>query len=49
MKVTTQNYGQFLVNGVNNFTGTYFSEIVDGFHDSVWRHLNRRKLPCKVI
>jgi hypothetical protein len=50
MKVTTQNYGQFLINGVNNFTGTYFSKIVEGLeHDSVWRHLNSGKLPSKVI
>jgi hypothetical protein len=40
MKITTQAYGQFLVNGVNNFTGTYFAEIVEGLtHDSVYRHL----------
>jgi len=50
MRVTTQTYGQFLVNGVNNFTGTYFAEIVDGLcHDSVWRHLNGSKLPSKAI
>lgn len=50
MKVTTQSYGQFLLNGVNNFTGTYFSEIVEGLeHDSVWRHLNGSKLSSKVV
>ncbi len=50
MRVTTQTYGQFLVNGVNNFTGTYFAEIVEGLkHDSVWRHLNGKKLSSKVI
>lgn len=50
MRVTTQIYGQFLVNGVNNFTGTYFAEIVEGLkHDSVWRHLNGNKLSSKVI
>ena len=50
MKVTTQNYGQFLINGVNNFTGTYFSKIVEGLeHDSVWRYLNSGKLPSKEI
>ena len=50
MKVTTQSYGQFLVNGVNNFTGTYFASIVKGLkHDSVWRHLNSGKLPSKVL
>lgn len=50
MRVTTQTYGQFLVNGVDNFTGTYFAEIVEGLkHDSVWRHLNGGKLPSKAI
>ena len=50
MRITTQTYGQFLVNGVNNFTGTYFAEIVNGLkHDSVWRFLNGAKLPSKVI
>lgn len=50
MKITTQSYGQFLINGVNNFTGTYFSKIVEGLeHDSVWRHLNGSKLPSKTI
>ena len=50
MRVTTQTYGQFLVNGVDNFTGTYFADIVEGLkHDSVWRHLNGSKLPSKVI
>ena len=50
MKVTTQSYGQFLINGVNNFTGTYFADIVEGLeHDSVWRYLNGSKLSSKVI
>ena len=50
MIVTTQDYGQFLINGVNNYAGTYFSKIVEGLeHDSVWRHLNGSKLPSKVI
>lgn len=51
MVVTTLTYGQFLVNGVNNFTGTYFADLVDDLeHDSVWRHLNNDvKLPARVI
>ena len=50
MHVTTQDYGQFLVNSVKNFTGTYFAETVKGLeHDSVWRHLNGSKLPARVI
>ena len=37
MIVTTQDYGQFLINGVNNYTGTYFSKIVEGLeHDIVY-------------
>ncbi len=36
MKITTQNYGQFLINGVKNFTAIYFSEIIEGLeHDGV--------------
>lgn len=50
MQVTTLTYGQFLVNGVGNFTGTFFADTVEGLeHDSVWRYLNRVKLPSKVI
>ncbi len=50
MHVTTLTYGQFLVNGVNNFTGTYFADLVEGLeHDSIWRHLNSAKLPSRVI
>ena len=44
MIVTTQDYGQFLINGVNNYTGTYFAKIVEGLE-----HLNGVKLPSKVI
>ena len=50
MIITTQDYGQFLINGVNNYTGTYFAKIVEGLeHDSVWRYLNGAKLLSKVI
>ena len=50
MKITTQDYGQFLINGVNNFTATYFSEIVEGLkHDSVSRYLNGRKISSKAV
>ncbi|TDG95555.1 hypothetical protein CCPUN_02910 [Cardinium endosymbiont of Culicoides punctatus] len=50
MKVTTQIYGQFLINSPDNYTGTYFSEIAAGLeHDSVWRHLNGSKLPSRAI
>lgn len=50
MKITTQDYGQFLINGVDNFTATYFSEIVEGLkHDSVSRYLNGSKLSSKAV
>ena len=50
MKITTQDYGQFLINGVNNFTATYFSEIVEGLkHDRVSRYLNGSKLSSKAV
>jgi len=50
MIITTQRYGQFLVNGIKNFTGTYFSDIVEGlYHDRGWRFLNGAKLGSKVI
>ena len=50
MKITTQDYGQFLINRVNNFTATYFSEIVEGLkHDSVSRYLNGSKLSSKAV
>ena len=50
MIITTQDYGQFLINGVNNYTGTYFSKIVEGLeHGSVQRYINGAKLSSKVI
>ena len=50
LRVTTQSYGQFLINSVTNFTGTYFADIVDDLkHDSVWRHLNGSQLRSKAI
>ena len=50
MKVTTQDYGQWLINGVHNFTATYVANIVQGLkHDSIWRYLNGPKLKSKVI
>ena len=39
-----------LINGVNNYTGIYFSKIVEALeHDSVWRYINGVKLPRKLI
>ena len=30
MKITAQGYGQFLINGVKNYTARYCSQIVEG-------------------
>lgn len=50
MKVTTQSYGQFLVNSPLNFTGTYFADTVDGLeHDSVHRFLKTSKLSPALL
>ena len=50
MIITTQDYGQFLINGVNNYTGTYFLKIVEGLeYDSAWRYFNSAKLPNTVM
>ena len=50
MKVTTQSYGQFLVNSPVNFTGTYFADTVDGLeHDSVYRFLKESKLTPALL
>ena len=50
MKVTTQLYGQFVLNSHVNFTGTYFSEIVEKLeHDSVYRFLKNSKLTPAIL
>lgn len=50
MKVTTQLYGQFLLNTPVNFTGTYFAETVEELeHDSVYRFLKNSKLTSKIL
>lgn len=50
MKVTTQSYGQFLVNSPVNFTGTYFADTVDGLeHDSVHRFLKDSRLKPALL
>lgn len=50
MSVTTQMYGQFLVNTPANVTGTYFADTAAGFsHDQVTRFLRRSKLSPKII
>lgn len=50
MKVTTQMYGQFLVNTPLNVTGTYFADTADGFsHDQVSRFLASSKLTPRIV
>ena len=50
MKVTTQMYGQFLVNSPFNVTGTYFADTAVGFsHDQVSRFLSDSKLTPRII
>ncbi len=51
MKVTTQLYGQFLVNTPANVTGTYFADTVGGVfsHDQVSRFLAESKLTPRII
>jgi len=50
MKVTTQSYGQFLLNTPTNFTGTYFADTVQNLeHDSVYRFLKNSKLTPSIL
>jgi len=50
MKVTTQSYGQFLINSPVNFTGTYFAGTVGGLeHDSVYRFLKGNCLTPAIL
>lgn len=50
MKVTTMDYGQFLVNSPVNFTETYFADTVEGLsHDSVRRFLKGSRLSPALV
>lgn len=50
MKVTAQSYGQFLVNSVTNFTGTYFADTVEQLdHNSVYRYLKYERLTPRLV
>ena len=50
MKVTSQLYGQFLLNTQINYTGTYLADHIDGLnHNSIYRYLRNNKLSPKVI
>ena len=50
MKVTTQGYGQFLMNGVKRYTATDCSQIVEGLEDDrVSGEFNGPQLKSKAI
>src|SRR5471030_2297634 len=49
-KIVTSDYAQMLLNGVDNFTATYFSEVIGTVsHDSIGRSIARIKLSPKVV
>lgn len=49
-KFTTQDYGQMLLNGVDNFTATYFSDVIGHVsHDSITRSIAGIKLSPRVL
>jgi len=50
MKITSMDYGQFLLNSQQNFTGTYFADTVpDLDHNSVYRFLKNTKMTPKMV
>lgn len=49
-KVVTSDYAQMLLNGVDNFTATYFADVIGTVsHDSIGRSIARIKLSPKVV
>jgi hypothetical protein len=49
-KVVTSDYAQMLLNGVDNFTATYFSEVVSTVsHDTLGRSIATIKLSPKAV
>lgn len=49
-KVVTSDYAQMLLNGVDNFTATYFSEVIGTVsHDTIGRSIATIKLSPKVV
>lgn len=49
-KVVTSDYAQLLLNGVDNFTATYFADVIGTVsHDSVGRSIASIKLSPKVV
>ena len=50
MKVTSQLYGQFLLNSQINYTGTYLADHIEGLdHNSIYRYLKNEKLSPRLI
>lgn len=49
-KIVTSDYAQMLLNGVDNFTATYFAEVIGTVsHDSIGRSIAHIKLSPKVV
>lgn len=49
-KIGTSDYAQMLLNGVDNFTATYFSEVIGTVsHDTIGRAIGEIKLSPKVV
>lgn len=49
-KVVTSDYAQMLLNGVDNFTATYFAEVIGTVsHDTIGRSIASIKLSPKVV
>ena len=49
-KIGTSDYAQMLLNGVDNFTATYFSEVIGTVsHDTIGRSIAAIKLSPKIV
>jgi hypothetical protein len=49
-KIATSDYAQMLLNGVDNFTATYFSEVIGTVsHDTIGRLIAGIKLTPRVV
>jgi hypothetical protein len=49
-KIVTSDYAQMLLNGVDNFTATYFAEVIGTVsHDTIGRSIAAIKLSPKVV
>ena len=49
-KTVTSDYAQMLLNGIDNFTATYFSEVIGTVsHDTIGRSIATIKLSPKVV